>query len=75
MRGAVANGFELDIISMVLLGGVSIFGGVGSMMIDKPMATSAGQARETVSKAAETGLQIVVPMAGTSRISPGPPPT
>ena len=29
--GAVANGFELDIITIVLLGGVSIFGGSGSL--------------------------------------------
>ncbi|MEJ7695462.1 MAG: hypothetical protein WKF78_02120 [Candidatus Limnocylindrales bacterium] len=27
MRGSTAEGFELDIITMVLLGGVSIFGG------------------------------------------------
>ena len=32
MRGDAANGFELDIITMVLLGGVSIFGGKGSMV-------------------------------------------
>jgi rhamnose transport system permease protein len=32
VRGDVANGFELDIITMVLLGGVSIFGGSGSLM-------------------------------------------
>ena len=31
VRGDLANGFELDIITMVLLGGVSIFGGAGSM--------------------------------------------
>jgi rhamnose transport system permease protein len=31
VRGDAANGFELDIITMVLLGGVSIFGGKGSM--------------------------------------------
>ena len=31
VRGDVANGFELDIITMVLLGGVSIFGGAGTM--------------------------------------------
>jgi rhamnose transport system permease protein len=31
VRGDIANGFELDIITMVLLGGVSIFGGKGSM--------------------------------------------
>ena len=31
VRGDVANGFELDIITMVLLGGVSIFGGTGSL--------------------------------------------
>jgi rhamnose transport system permease protein len=30
VRGDVANGFELDIITMVLLGGVSIFGGSGT---------------------------------------------
>ena len=32
VRGDAANGFELDIITMVLLGGVSIFGGKGSML-------------------------------------------
>ncbi len=32
VRGDVASGFELDIITMVLLGGVSIFGGTGSML-------------------------------------------
>ena len=31
VRGDIGNGFELDIITMVLLGGVSIFGGTGSM--------------------------------------------
>lgn len=31
VRGDAANGFELDIITMVLLGGVSIFGGKGTM--------------------------------------------
>ena len=31
------------------------------VLVDKPMATSTGQAREIVSKAAETGLQIIVP--------------
>lgn len=31
VRGDTANGFELDIITMVLLGGVSIFGGSGSL--------------------------------------------
>ncbi len=31
VRGDVAFGFELDIITMVLLGGVSIFGGSGSL--------------------------------------------
>ncbi|MFV0384984.1 ABC transporter permease [Paracoccus sp. (in: a-proteobacteria)] len=31
VRGDVANGFELDIITMVLLGGISIFGGSGSL--------------------------------------------
>ncbi len=31
VRGSTAEGFELDIITMVLLGGVSIFGGVGSL--------------------------------------------
>jgi len=31
VRGDMAMGFELDIITMVLLGGVSIFGGSGSM--------------------------------------------
>jgi rhamnose transport system permease protein len=32
VRGDVANGFELDIITIVLLGGVSIFGGTGSLV-------------------------------------------
>ena len=32
VRGDVALGFELDIITIVLLGGVSIFGGTGSMV-------------------------------------------
>jgi rhamnose transport system permease protein len=32
VRGDAANGFELDIITMVLLGGVSIFGGRGTMI-------------------------------------------
>jgi rhamnose transport system permease protein len=32
VRGDSATGFELDIITMVLLGGVSIFGGKGSML-------------------------------------------
>lgn len=31
VRGNTADGFELDIITMVLLGGVSIFGGKGSL--------------------------------------------
>ncbi len=32
VRGDVALGFELDIITIVLLGGVSIFGGTGSLL-------------------------------------------
>jgi rhamnose transport system permease protein len=32
VRGSTATGFELDIITIVLLGGVSIFGGSGSML-------------------------------------------
>ena len=32
VRGDAANGFELDIITMVLLGGVSVFGGRGTMI-------------------------------------------
>lgn len=32
VRASTAQGFELDIITIVLLGGVSIFGGVGSMI-------------------------------------------
>lgn len=32
VRGSTAEGFELDIITMVLLGGVSIFGGRGTMI-------------------------------------------
>ena len=31
VRGSTAQGFELDIITMVLLGGVSIFGGSGTL--------------------------------------------
>lgn len=31
VRGDMANGFELDIITIVLLGGVSIFGGSGNL--------------------------------------------
>lgn len=31
VRGSTAEGFELDIITMVLLGGVSIFGGTGTI--------------------------------------------
>ncbi len=32
VNASVAEGFELDIITIVLLGGVSIFGGIGTMM-------------------------------------------
>ena len=32
VRGDVALGFELDVITIVLLGGVSIFGGAGSLL-------------------------------------------
>jgi len=32
VRGNTAEGFELDIITMVLLGGVSIFGGTGTLV-------------------------------------------
>jgi rhamnose transport system permease protein len=32
VRGSLAEFFELDIITMVLLGGVSIFGGSGTML-------------------------------------------
>jgi len=32
VRGSTAEGFELDIITMVLLGGVSIFGGTGTLV-------------------------------------------
>jgi rhamnose transport system permease protein len=32
IRGDIANGFELDIITMVLLGGISIFGGSGTVV-------------------------------------------
>lgn len=32
VRGNTADGFELDIITMVLLGGVSIFGGTGNLI-------------------------------------------
>ena len=32
VRASIAEGFELDIITMVLLGGVSIFGGAGTLV-------------------------------------------
>lgn len=32
VRGSTAEGFELDIITMVLLGGVSVFGGSGTLL-------------------------------------------
>ena len=32
VRGSIAQGFELDVITIVLFGGVSIFGGRGSML-------------------------------------------
>jgi len=32
VRGSTADGFELDIITMVLLGGVSVFGGSGTII-------------------------------------------
>src|SRR5690606_15426636 len=32
VRASTAEGFELDIITVVLLGGVSIFGGSGTML-------------------------------------------
>ncbi len=32
VRGDVGNGFELDVITIVLLGGVSIFGGKGTLV-------------------------------------------
>ena len=31
VRGSTAEGFELDIITMVLMGGVSMYGGIGSL--------------------------------------------
>ena len=34
VRGDLGNGFELEIITVVLLGGVSIFGGSGRMALD-----------------------------------------
>jgi len=33
VRGNTADGFELDVVTMVLLGGVSIFGGSGTLLI------------------------------------------
>ncbi len=32
VRGNMGEGFELDIITMVLLGGVSVFGGTGTLV-------------------------------------------
>ena len=41
VRANIAEGFELDIITMVLLGGVSIFGGSGTMVgVASPSASS-----------------------------------
>ena len=50
-RGDMATGFELDVITMVLLGGVSIFGGSGSLwgvLLSVPVSYTHLRAHETV---------------------------
>lgn len=61
VRGDVANGFELDIITMVLLGGVSIFGGAGTMSgtilaILIVLALRNGMALENITGHIQTGV-------------------
>ncbi len=74
VRGDVANGFELDIITMVLLGGVSIFGGAGTMSgtilaILIVLALRNGMALENITGHIQTGvlgilliLSVMVPL-------------
>lgn len=61
VRGDIANGFELDIITMVLLGGVSIFGGAGTMSgtilaILIVLALRNGMALENITGHIQTGV-------------------
>jgi rhamnose transport system permease protein len=74
VRGDVANGFELDVITMVLLGGVSIFGGAGTMSgtilaILIVLALRNGMALENITGHIQTGvlgilliLSVMVPL-------------
>jgi rhamnose transport system permease protein len=74
VRGDIANGFELDIITMVLLGGVSIFGGAGTMSgtilaILIVLALRNGMALENITGHIQTGvlgilliLSVMVPL-------------
>jgi rhamnose transport system permease protein len=74
VRGDVALGFELDIITIVLLGGVSIFGGSGTitgtvLAILIVLALRNGMALESVTGHIQTGvlgvlliLSVLVPM-------------
>lgn len=61
VRGDVASGFELDVITMVLLGGVSIFGGAGTMSgtilsILIVLALRNGMALENITGHIQTGV-------------------
>jgi rhamnose transport system permease protein len=61
VRGNTADGFELDIITMVLLGGVSIFGGAGTLMgvglsILIILSVRNGMALVNLTGAAQTGV-------------------
>ncbi|MBA3908603.1 MAG: ATPase [Rhodobacter sp.] len=61
VRGDIANGFELDVITMVLLGGVSIFGGTGTMSgtilaILIVLALRNGMALENITGHIQTGV-------------------
>ncbi|MCX7287093.1 MAG: ABC transporter permease [Rhodobacterales bacterium] len=74
VRGDIANGFELDIITIVLLGGVSIFGGAGTMSgtilsILIVLALRNGMALENITGHIQTGvlgvlliLSVMVPL-------------
>lgn len=61
VRGDLAQGFELDVITMVLLGGVSIFGGAGTMSgtilaILIVLALRNGMALENITGHIQTGV-------------------
>ena len=55
VRGSTAEGFELDIITIVLLGGVSIFGGLGTMVGVLPVDLSGAQSAQRLVIAGVTG--------------------